>query len=38
MQMAIEYEANRQVELLDEGKKLSRKQDFLIQKKMRQDQ
>ena len=35
MQMAIEYEAKRQVELLDEGKKLIRKQDYLIQNETR---
>ena len=38
MQMAIEYEANRQVELLEEGKKFIKKLDYLIQKKTKQGQ
>ena len=37
MQMAIDYEANRQVDLIEEVKQLIKKQDYLILKKMKQD-
>ena len=38
MQMSIEYEANRQVDLIEEAKLLIKKQGFLIRRKMRQGQ
>ena len=37
MQMAIKYEANRQVDILKKAVKLIKKHDYLIQKKMKQD-
>ena len=38
MQMAIEYEANRQVELLEDGKEIDQETRLFDQKKMKQDQ